>query len=233
MLISIIIPCYNEHDYLPVLLEKIEKVDLGGHKKQIIIADDGSTDGTPEVIKKRFPQFSLVLSDRNYGKAHAIREGLKLASGEVVLIQDADLEYDPDDYPALIGPFVTHGAKVVYGSRILGRNNGKSSELYYFGGKFISLVANILYGSTITDETTGYKLFDNNLLKSLNIASQGFEFCSEVTGKILRRGITIHEVPIKYCPRSRKEGKKVRAVKDGFKAVWTLVKIRFLKQYGK
>ncbi len=229
MLLSIIIPCLNERDYLPKILEKIEQVDLGDHKKQIIIVDDGSTDGTPDVIKDKFPQYQLIILDKNYGKAHAIREGLKYVLGDIVLIQDADLEYDPFDYPKLIEPFVKEGAKVVYGSRILGKDNGKSSELYYWGGRFISLVTNIIYGSKITDESTGYKVFDKDLLLSLGVDSEGFEFCPEVTGKLLKQKIKIFEVPIKYYPRGRKEGKKINAVKDGLKAVWTLLKVRFQK----
>lgn len=229
MVLSIIIPAYNEEKYLPMILEKIKKVDIGKVKKQVIIVDDGSSDNTVSAVREKFPEFQLIESDKNYGKAHAITLGLKAAIGDIVLIQDADLEYDPADYPVLIEPFLNDNAKVVYGSRIMGNKNPKSSWLYYLGGRFISLVTNILYGSKITDEATGYKLFDRELLMDLNVTSKGFDFCPEVTAKILKRKIKIHEVPIHYYPRSREEGKKINAVKDGLIAVWTLAKYRFSK----
>jgi glycosyltransferase involved in cell wall biosynthesis len=229
MVLSIIIPAYNEEKYLPRILKKIKEVDIGKVKKQVIIVDDGSSDGTVKAVKEKFPEFQLIESGQNYGKAHAITLGLKAAIGDVVLIQDADLEYDPLDYPVLIEPFLNDNAKVVYGSRIMGNKNPKSSWLYYLGGRFISLVTNILYGSKITDEATGYKLFDRELLLDLNVTSKGFDFCPEVTAKILKRKIKIHEVPIHYYPRSREEGKKINAVKDGLIAVWTLAKYRFSK----
>jgi len=227
MQLSIIIPCFNERKYLPQILEKVELVQIPGISKQIIIVDDGSTDGTSDVVKKEFPQYTLIVSERNYGKAHAIRLGLPKATGDIVLIQDADLEYDPVDYQSLIKPFIEDNAKVVYGSRILKRDNGKSSELYYLGGRFLSLITNIIYGAKVTDEATGYKLFKKGLLEELDLQSTGFEFCPEVTAKILKRKIKIFEVPIRYYPRSKKEGKKINAIKDGLIAVWTLFKYRF------
>lgn len=227
MQLSIIIPCFNERNYLPQIVKKIELVKVPGILKQIIIVDDGSTDGTSDLIKKEFPQYTLIVSDRNYGKAHAIRLGLPKATGDIVLIQDADLEYDPADYSALIKPFIEDNAQVVYGSRILKSGNGKSSELYYLGGRFLSLITNIIYGAKVTDEATGYKLFKKGLLEELDLQSTGFEFCPEVTAKILKRKIKIYEVPISYYPRSKKEGKKINAIKDGLIAVWTLLKYRF------
>jgi glycosyltransferase involved in cell wall biosynthesis len=169
----------------------------------------------------------LIVSDKNYGKAHAIRLGLPKATGDIVLIQDADLEYDPEDYPALLKPFLEDQAQVVYGSRILKSGNGKSNELFYWGGRLISLAANIIWGSKVTDEATGYKLFKKGLLEKLDLQSVGFEFCPEVTAKVLKRKLKIYEVPISYYPRSKKEGKKINAVKDGLIAVWTLLKYRF------
>lgn len=227
MQLSIIIPCFNEYNYLPQIIKKIELIKVPGILKQIIIVDDGSTDGTSDLIKKEFPQYTLIVSDRNYGKAHAIRLGLPKATGDIVLIQDADLEYDPADYSALIKPFIEDNAQVVYGSRILKSGNGKSSELYYLGGRFLSLITNIIYGAKVTDEATGYKLFKKGLLEELDLQSTGFEFCPEVTAKILKRKIKIYEVPISYYPRSKKEGKKINAIKDGLIAVWTLLKYRF------
>ena len=145
-----------------------------------------------------------------------------------MLVQDADLEYDPSDYPALLAPFSNPGVEAVYGSRNL-RRNPHSSFMFYWGGRFLSWVANGLYGSHITDEATGYKVIRTRLLRQLGLETDGFEFCPEVTGKLLRRGVRIHEVPISYRPRSRKEGKKIRWY-DGLGAVWTLVKHRFSRQ---
>ena len=147
MQLSILIPCFNESKYLPLILKKIEAIQIPDFSKQIIIVDDGSTDGTLDIIKKDFPQYNLIVSKRNYGKAHAIRLGLPKATGDIILIQDADLEYDPVDYLALIKPFIEDNAQVVYGSRILKSGNGKSSELYYLGGRFLSFMTNIIWGA--------------------------------------------------------------------------------------
>lgn len=227
MKLSILIPCLNERDYLPQILRKIEQVEMSDVEKEIIIIDDGSTDGTSEVIAKEFPQYKLIRLEQNQGKALALRAGLPYATGDVVIIQDADLEYDPQDYPALLKPFTEQNAQVVYGSRIMKKGNSKSTELYYWGGRFISLITNIIWGSNISDEATGYKLFRKGLLEELDLQSKGFEFCPEVTAKILKRKIKIYEVPINYYPRSKKEGKKIRAVRDGLIAAWTLLKYRF------
>jgi dolichol-phosphate mannosyltransferase len=227
MKLSIIIPSFNERAYLPQLLKKIAVVDLPGVSKEVIIVDDGSIDGTAEVIKKEFPQYTLIVSERNYGKGHALRLGLARVTGDLVLIQDADLEYDPQDYPALLEPFATENAEVVYGSRILKSGNGKSSELYYLGGRFLSLAVNIIWGAKVSDESTGYKIFKRKLLEELKLTGNGFDFCPEVTAKILKRKIRIYEVPINYYPRSKQQGKKIRAVQDGLTAVWTLLKYRF------
>ena len=163
--------------------------------------------------------------EANYGKGVAIITGLKYAQGELTLIQDADLEYDPNDYAALLEPFKDECVQVVYGSRTLKRNK-RSSSTFYWGGRLLSWITNLLYGSKITDEATGYKIFSTSLLKDLNLKSKGFEFCPEVTGKILRRKISIREVPISYNPRNWDEGKKIQW-QDGFKAIWVLVKYRF------
>lgn len=228
MVLSIIIPCFNEHAYLSGILSKIAAVTLPGIKKEVIVVDDGSTDDSAILVKEQFPGIVLIESERNYGKAHAVRLGLKRASGDVVLIQDADLEYDPADYPALIKPFQEGTSKVVYGSRILQQGNNKSNQVYYMGGRFLSLLTNLLYGSHLSDEATGYKLFERSLLLSLNIKSTGFEFCPEVTAKLLKKGVPITEVPIHYSPRNRAEGKKVKAVEDGARAIWTLLKYKFV-----
>ena len=154
-------------------------------------------------------------------------DDLAAATGEVVLIQDADLEYDPADYGRLLEPFRDPGVQVVYGSRILHPENPMSYRRYYWGGRFLSLFTNLLFRSSITDEPTCYKAFRTPLLKSLELACEGFEFCPEATAKVLRRGIPIIEVPIRYRPRSIQEGKKIRWY-DGVTAVWTLLKYRVL-----
>ena len=162
-----------------------------------------------------------------------MRTGLAQVSGELVLVQDADLEYDPADYAALLEPFADPAVEVVYGSRNL-RRNPRSSFSFYWGGRLLSWVANRLFGSHITDEATGYKVIKTGLLRALDLETDGFEFCPEVTAKLLQRGVKIHEVPISYHPRSWEEGKKIKW-SDGLVAIWTLIKYRFLvkKDYGK
>ncbi|MCB0177652.1 MAG: glycosyltransferase family 2 protein [Anaerolineae bacterium] len=160
------------------------------------------------------------------GKGAAVKAGLQKATGNIVLIQDADLEYDPADYPMLLSPFADPAVEVVYGSRNLQRNP-KSSLAFYWGGRLLSWITNWLYGSRITDEATGYKVIKTELLRDIGVETDGFEFCPEVTAKLLQRGVTIYEVPISYQPRTRQEGKKIQW-RDGAIAIWTLVKYRFL-----
>ena len=154
-----------------------------------------------------------------------MRTGLAAVTGDLVLVQDADLEYDPADYPALLAPFADPGVDVVYGSRNLQRNP-KSSFTFYWGGRLLSWIANLLYNARITDEATGYKVIKTNLLRDLGLETDGFEFCPEVTCKLLQRGIAIHEVPISYNPRSWNDGKKIQWY-DGLIAIWTLIRYRF------
>ena len=222
---------YNEEDTIIPLLNKVVNADKYDLPVEILIVDDGSTDNTPELLAKKgaFPSYvSIITLSRNFGKGYAIREGLKHATGDIILIQDADLEYDPDDYPLLLEPILSNKAQVVYGSRIKKSDNPRSYDRYYWGGVFLSRLTNFLYGSKITDESTGYKVFTRDVLDSINLECVGFEFCPEVTSKILRRNIPIYEVPISYVPRSFREGKKI-SWKDGLKAVWILVKNRFAK----
>jgi glycosyltransferase involved in cell wall biosynthesis len=226
MKLSIIVPVYNEE---ATLAEIVRRIQATRFDKEIIIIDDGSRDGTGEILKKLeadAPGNVRVLRHAaNRGKGAAIITGLQAASGELTVIQDADLEYDPGDYERLVEPFANASVQVVYGSRILARND-RSSFLFYWGGRFLSLVTNLIYGSRITDEATGYKIFRTALLRDLRLVSTGFEFCPEVTAKILRRKIPIHEVPISYKPRSWEEGKKIHWT-DGLRAVWVLLRFRF------
>lgn len=224
MKLSVIIPVYNEKNYILAIMEKVRNVPL---EKEIIIVDDGSTDGTTEILKqiKSNKEIKIIFQARNEGKGAAIRSGLKEVNGDIVVIQDADLEYEPTDYLKLVEPIISGKAKVVYGSRILGRCP-KSSLAFYLGGRFLSLLTSLLYNTKITDEPTGYKTFDASVLKSLDLKCQRFEFCPEVTAKVLKKGYRIYEVPINYHPRKISEGKKINW-RDGLHAAWTLIKYRF------
>lgn len=226
MKLSVIVPVYNEH---ATLAEIVKRILAAPFDKEIIIVDDGSTDGTGDILKKMEAasrgNIRVFQHETNQGKGAAIITALQAVRGEFTLIQDADLEYDPNDYAALMAPFQNDGVQVVYGSRNL-KKNDHSSAAFYWGGRLLSWITNLLYGSEITDEPTGYKMFRTSLLKELNLTSRGFEFCPEVTSKILRRKIQIHEVPISYKPRNREEGKKIHWT-DGLTAVWVLIKYRF------
>ena len=226
MQLTIIIPAYNE---AATIAEAIRRVLATGRAEEIVVVDDGSTDGTAEILSRiqnaNAPVVRVLRHAQNRGKGAAIRTGLAIATGDLVLVQDADLEYEPAEYPVLLAPFSDPAVQVVYGSRNL-RRNPHSNFAFYWGGRFLSWVANRLYGSRLTDEATGYKVVRTSLLRELNLQSEGFEFCAEVTAKLLRRGVRICEVPISYRPRSCAEGKKIRWY-DGIGAVGTLVRYRF------
>ena len=232
MKLSAIIPVYNEATTIAKVVEQVLAValdhTLGGIEKEIVIVNDGSTDETASVLNAlaaRWPhQLKIVHHEENQGKGAAIRTALEHVTGDLVITQDADLEYDPQEYPVLLAPFKDPSVQVVYGSRNL-RKNPRSTWSFYWGGRLVSWIANFLYGSHLTDEATGYKVFRTDLLRSLDLQSTRFEFCPEATGKILRRGIEIHEVPISYRPRSFAEGKKIDW-HDGLDAIWTLLKYR-------
>jgi len=227
MKLSIIIPVYNEKSTIKPLLDRIARVNLP-IEKEIIIVDDGSTDGTRSLLKTiNRPEIKICYHKTNMGKGTAVRTGLRASSGDIILIQDGDLEYDPMDYHKLIKPIINGTSRVVYGSRVLGKAP-ISYHRYYWGGKLLSFLANILYGTKITDEPTCYKVIDATLLKDLNLRCCRFEFCPEVTAKIARMGEDIVEVPISYTPRSIKEGKKIRWY-DGLIAILTLIRYRFWK----
>lgn len=222
--LSIIIPVFNEESTILAILKKIEKIDLG-IKKEIIIVDDASTDGSAEILKTISSEYKVIFQKHNAGKGAAIRAGLKMVTGDYVIIQDADLEYDPNDYQKMIN-LVTDKNEVVYGSRNL-ENNLRISNKYYWGGRLITFFTNLLYGSSLTDVNTCYKLFPTNLLRSLELEQDRFSFCEESTAKVLKSNNTIIEVPIRYYPRHFSEGKKIRA-KDGLIAIYTLFKYRIL-----
>jgi glycosyltransferase involved in cell wall biosynthesis len=227
--VSVIVPVYNEADTVVQAIERVLTVELEGFEREIIVVDDGSTDGTYEVLERMDGQWPDLVRvehhEENRGKGAAIRTALAHVTGEIVITQDADLEYDPKEYPKLLASFEDPAVQVVYGSRNL-RDNPRSSWSFYWGGRLVSWITNLLYGSVLTDEATGYKLLRTDLLRSLDLQADGFEFCPEVTGKVLKRGIKIHEVPISYQPRSADEGKKI-GWRDGLQAIWTLLKYRF------
>lgn len=224
--LSVIIPAYNEENTVNEIISRVCKT---GVVKEIICVNDGSTDSTGiilENIKANLPcAIEIIHNLSNKGKGFAIRKALETVKGELVIIQDADLEYDPGQYSELIKPFENENVKVVYGSRNI-LKNPKSSEAFYLGGIFLSKLTNFLYGSDLTDESTCYKVFRTSLLKELNLECLRFEFCPEVTSKVLRKKIRIHEVPVSYYPRSHDEGKKIKW-HDGLTAIFTLIKYRF------
>jgi glycosyltransferase involved in cell wall biosynthesis len=228
MRLSVIVPAYNEAETVAQVIERVLSVELEGFEREIIVVDDGSTDGTREILERMDGQWPDLVRvehhEQNRGKGAAVRTALEHVTGDVVITQDADLEYDPEDYPKLLARFEDPAVQVVYGSRNL-RNNPRSSWSFYWGGRLVSWVSNLLYGSKLTDEATGYKALRTDLLRSLDLQADGFEFCPEVTSKVLRRGVKIHEVPISYQPRTLEEGKKI-SWRDGVQAIWTLLRHR-------
>jgi glycosyltransferase involved in cell wall biosynthesis len=221
--LSIIIPIFNEKDTLLKILDKIEKVPLPW-EKEIVLIDDCSTDGTRDILKNIPAAYKKVFLEKNSGKGAAIRAGLKLATGDYVIIQDADLEYDPNDYLKMIAALDAEH-QVIYGSRNL-IANPRFSKIFYYGGRLVTLAANLLFRSRLTDVNTCYKMFPADLLRSLDLEQVRFSFCEEATAKLLRRGVEIREVPISYFPRRIDEGKKIR-LSDGVRALLTLIKYRF------
>ncbi|MBS3079628.1 glycosyltransferase family 2 protein [Candidatus Pacearchaeota archaeon] len=223
--LSIIIPVYNEQKTIKEIINRIKNVNLKNIEKEIIVVNDGSTDYTLSILKN-IQGIKLISHNKNMGKGMAIRTGIKNSTGEVILIQDADLEYNPEEYPNLLAPIISNKSKVVYGSRRLNPNNNYSHLHFYLGGIILTWFTNILYPSThLTDESTCYKVFTKDILKDIELKCKRFEFCPEITSKLLKKGIKIHEVPISYNPRTIKEGKKINW-KDGIYAFWILLKYR-------
>lgn len=228
MKLSIIIPCYNEKNTLLELVKKVEVASIGNVEKEIIIIDDASTDGTQELMRHNLNGHKIICNEKNEGKGACIRKALPYVTGDIVIIQDADLEYDPADYAALIKPISERKHRVVFGSRERNKENKMHSGWrFYIGGLFVTWFTNFLYGSRLTDEPTCYKVFDTKLLREIPLKSKRFEFCPEVTAKILKRGIEIKELPIRYYPRTRSQGKKIKW-RDGLQALWVLLKYRFV-----
>jgi len=225
MKLSIIIPAYNEEKTVLELVKRVESVALGKIKKELIIVDDFSTDSTRDILT-RIKNAKIFFHSRNQGKGAAIRTGLKHVTGDLVIIQDADLEYNPNDYPKLLKPILDRKTDVVYGSRFIKQHRPKYF-FYYLGNILLSIATTMLYGRNVSDMETCYKVFRTSIIKSLDIKADRFEFEPEVTVKLLKRGIKIVEVPVKYQCRDFEEGKKI-TWKDGVKALWFLVKHRFV-----
>jgi glycosyltransferase involved in cell wall biosynthesis len=223
--LSVIVPVYDERNTVVEIVRRMRAVELPVDL-EIVIVDDGSTDGTRDVLRQLADStVRVVLHEHNKGKGAAIRTGLEKVTGDLVLIQDADLEYDPEDWPKLLAPVLRGKAQVVYGSRFTGERRNMLF-LHWMGNRFLSLTTNLLYNTTLSDMETCYKLFDRSVIEGITIRASRFEFEPEITAKILRRGIRIYEVPISYTGREFDEGKKI-TWRDGFIALWTLVKYRF------
>ncbi len=235
MRLSIVIPVFNEEKTISQILKKVSHVKLDNADKEIIVVDDGSTDGTASQIsniKHQTSNIKFLKHEKNMGKGAAVRTGIKNATGDYIIIQDADLEYDVNDIPRLLS-LVKGKSDVIYGTRLnrLPRLHDEEKRLqfltHYFGNRFLSLVTSILYGQWITDMETCYKLFPRAEVKNINLKSKRFDFEPEITSKLLKRGLKIKEIPIKTKPRGYEEGKKLNTFRDGSMALWTLIKYRF------
>lgn len=233
MKLSIVIPVYNEEKTVEEIISRVKKVKLPPKlQREIIVVDDGSKDQSYKILKK-IKGIKLFIHRKNMGKGAAVRTGMGKAVGSIIIIQDADLEYDPKDYPRLLKPILDGKFKVVYGTRLknypLKFFGTQKTPLitHYLGNKLLSFVTNILYGNGLSDMETCYKIFLSECIKEINLNSNRFEFEPEITAKILKKGYRIHEIPIKVKPRGYKEGKKI-TWKDGFIALWVLIKYRFV-----
>ena len=230
-MLSIIIPVFNEKNTILKIIKKIE--NLKDLKKEIIIVDDCSYDGTKDILKKLSKKnYKIFFHKKNRGKGAAIKTAKKYVAGKIVIIQDADLEYDPNDYKKLINPIINKKSNVVYGSRVLGKNryyNKNFSSVYrIFFNHVLTIFSNIINHQNLTDAHTCYKTFSYEVFNSIYLEEDGFSFCPEITTKISLKNINIKEVPIKYFGRSYKEGKKIK-LSDGINALITLLKYRYLK----
>jgi glycosyltransferase involved in cell wall biosynthesis len=230
-LLSVIIPVYNERRTVDVLLSKVRAVPVD---KEIIVVDGASEDGTVEILREeeKSPDTVVIYQDRRRGRGNALKVGVKQARGDVIIFQDADLELDPNDYPALLEPITSGNADVVFGSRFL-RGKPKMTFLQFWGNKAINYAVNLLYRPELrrlwlTDVETCYQVFRRDCFKGLKLENNNFAFTVELTVRLVKRGYRIKEIPISYFPRGRAEGKKIYWA-DGFASLWTLIKIRFTR----
>jgi glycosyltransferase involved in cell wall biosynthesis len=222
--VSFIVPAYNERATIATLVERVRALPF---PKQLVVVDDGSTDGTSEILESLAGDDLVVVRQANAGKGAAVRNGIAHTTGGIVVIQDADLEYDPDDVPELIRPILDGVADVVYGSRLAG---GRPQRAYLFwhrvGNQFLSLVTGVLYNTTLSDMETGYKAFRRDVLSGLRLRENGFGIEPEITGRVCRARLRVYELPISYYGRTYEEGKKI-TWRDGFRALWVLLRVRF------
>lgn len=226
MKVSVIIPVYNEKSTIEELLRRVKAEEIAS---EIVVIDDGSSDGTRDILGNldQDSQLRVILHDRNRGKGAAVRTGFQNASGDVFLIQDADLEYDPRDYPSLIRPIQEGIADVVYGSRFLGGPRRTVMFWHMVANKLLTFMTNLLYNTILSDMETGYKVFKREIVDGMQIHANSFDFEPEFTAKILKKKVRVYEVPISFNPRDYAEGKKI-GMRDAFQAVWTLLKYRFV-----
>lgn len=223
MKLSVIVPAYNERKTISQVLFRILSLTI---PLEVIVVDDGSTDGTREVLNSiEDERLKLIFHERNKGKGGAVRTGIKQAKGQITVIQDADLEYDPEELPKVIEPILKGEASVAYGSRFLGK--GVFLKRSYLANRFLTFLTNLLFGAKITDMETCYKAMKTEVLRALKIEANRFDMEPEITGKLLKKGYKIREVPIRYIGREKSEGKKI-GWKDGIQAIWTLLKVRLL-----
>lgn len=226
MKLSVIMPIFNEFNTLDEIIKRVQQTGLAD---EIVLIDDGSTDGTRDLVRKYQGQegFTVVLHEHNQGKGAAVRSGFLAAKGEIFLIQDADLEYDPQEYPKLLKPLEDGIADVVYGSRFLGASRRVAMFWHMIANKMLTLFTNILYDTILSDMETGYKVFKREVVQDMPLHAKRFEFEPEFTAKILKRNYRIFEVPITFNPRDYEEGKKI-GLSDAFEAIWALLKYRFV-----
>ncbi|HNY27494.1 MAG TPA: glycosyltransferase family 2 protein [Candidatus Sumerlaeota bacterium] len=228
MKLSVIIPSYNEHRTIDTVIEKVRRVQVPGFEKEIIVVDGHSIDGTREILlaHQGEPDFQVIFESAPQGRGHALKEGLRVATGDVVIFQDADLELDPEDYPALLAPLSAGRADVVFGSRFLGQGAGNMGGFQYAGNRVLNIAVNLLFGTRLTDVETCYQVFRRELIQDFQLVNNDFAFTVELTVKLIKAGHDILEIPITYIPRGRSEGKKIYWA-DGFLSLWTLFKYRF------
>ena len=226
--LSIVIPVYNEENTLEEIVDRVYSVDLGEIEREIIISNDGSSDRTTEIIaqlQSKYPGLVCYQSSTNLGKGAAVRLGIAISTGDIITIQDADLELDPNDYPGLLTPLIDRRATIVYGSRFL-KSNRRPFTTALLANRFLTFLTNFLFGGHLSDMETAYKMFRREMLEGIRLRCVRFDFEPEITSKFLKKGYQILEVPISYHPRTVQTGKKISWV-DGYEAIYTLIRCRF------